>query len=240
MAIIRHRQGYIDVNPNPPPLGEPAVYDHEQNVELDPRRGLPKSGNTTQINLRTIYDAWLASYRGMVPHGINPLPITPGAAVAPAPNEFGAEMDDNPKTFAEATPETVAEGESLSDNVTQDAEDKFYTVPVTIVDDQSVSQDYFHVYRINVGATTPVMVVAQQKFRDTAHLVNLGNQTVWIAETESRLLDGWPMYAAPSGAPTQYSVATSREIWAIADPAAGSALMSVAVMITYDRGRNLK
>lgn len=231
MAIIRHRQGYVDINANPPPRNQRPAYEHDQTVEVDPRLPLPKSGNTTRVNLRTIYDAWNAAYRGLVPHGINPLPIMPGAASAPAPNEFGAEMDDNPKTFDEPTPETVAEGE-----MPEDDQEEMYAVPVSIIDDKTVSDDFFHVYRINVGSVTPVMIVAQQKGRDTVRIANLGNQSVWIAETESRLLDGWPMFAATGGAtPTQYVIPTAREIWAIADPAAAGNLMSVAVMITYTR-----
>ena len=235
MAIIRHRQGYVDINANPPPRNESPIYEHDQTVENDPRLGLPQHGNTSRINLRTLYDAWNAAYRGLVPHGINPLPITPDAAAAPAPNEFGAEMDDNPKTFDEATPETVADSGPLENDI-----ERLYAVPVSVVDDQTVSEDYFHTYRVNVGAVSTQMIVAQQKFRTSVTLVNLGNQTVWVAETESRLLDGFPLYPATAPAtPERYPFPTSREIWAIADPAAAGALMSVAVLITYNR-RDLK
>ena len=231
MAIIRHHQGYVDINANPPPRNQSPVYEHDQTVENDPREGLPKHGNTTGINLRTLYDAWNAAYRGLTPHQINPLPITPGAATAPAPTEVSSEFDDNPKTFDEPTPETVADSEPLQEDT-----DKLYAVPVSVIDDQTVSEDFFHVYRVNVGSVTPQMIVAQQKFRATVQIANLGNQTVWIAETESRLTDAWPLYPATAGAtPDQYTIPTSREIWAIADPAAAANLMSVAVLITYSR-----
>ena len=231
MAIIRHHQGYVDINANPPPRNQSPVYEHDQTVENDPREGLPVHGNTTRINLRTLYDAWNAAYRGLTPHQINPLPITPGAATAPAPTEVSAEFDDNPKTFDEPTPETVSPGDEP-----ESEQEQMFAVPVSIIDDKTINNDFFHVYRINVGSVTPVMIVAQQKGRATVRVANLGNQSVWIAETESRLLDGWPMFAATAGAtPTQYTIPTAREIWAIADPAAAGALMSVAVMITYDR-----
>lgn len=239
MAIIRHRQGYVDIFPNPPKLDLTPPYEHDQTVEVDPREPLPQHGNVNRVNMKTIYDAWNAAYRGLTPHQINPLPITPRAATAVAPNQFGDGKDDNPKPFTEPTPETRAEGEQSEDYHEDRPDvigDENYVVPVSVVDDTTISENFFHVYRVNVGATTPQMIVAQQRYRDSVTLVNLGNQTVWIAETESRLTDGWPMYSAGAGAtPSPYPVPTAREIWAVADPAAGANLMSVAVMITYER-----
>lgn len=228
MAIIRHRQGYVDIYANPPATNQAPIYEHEQTVENDPREGLPEHGNRTRINMRTLYDAWNASYRGLTPHQINPVAITNGAATAPAPTHFEDGKADNPQTFDEGTPQTIADGDESESDKEQNA-----ATPVTVVD---VANDFFHVYRVNVGATTPQMIVAQQRFRSSVRITNLGNQTVWIAETESRLTDGWPMYAAAAGSsPDTHDVGTSREIWAIADPAAAGNLMSVAVMITYAR-----
>ena len=235
MGILRHRQGYnagaVGFRPDPPPDDSPPVYEHEQTVEQPATLPKPQAGNSTRIDLRTLYDAWNAAYRGLAPHQINPWPITPGAASAEAPTTMSAGMADNPKTFEESTPDTVGdeeEPETLSD---------LLTIPqVQIVDNVETTDEYFHSYTMNVGAKTPVMIVSSQKYRGTVYLINRGEDVVFIGVSESRGTEGFPLIGTGAASPPlPILVPTTREIWAIADSAAGTGFMPVKVLITYER-----
>jgi hypothetical protein len=241
MAIIRHTQAYksgqIDVTPVSGPTSHnmQGEYTTDQTVEQNPIRPAPFAGNKNLINLRTIYDAWLAAYRGLAPHGIPSQATAIEPVAAPAPTDITAGTADNPKPFTEPTPETVTD-ESHASEVRSDADDlNMLAVPVTIVDDSSSADDYWSTYQINVGAGSPTRIVSPQKFRAQVRMANFGNQNVYISETESRGLEGFPLNFVASGAPTSITIATTREIWAVADPAAGTALIPVKVLLTYER-----
>lgn len=230
MAIIRHRQGIIDINANRA-VAQPDEYTSEQNVEVSPVHAAPQHGNTNIRRLKGLYEAWNAQYRGLTQHGINPTAITAGAAIADAPDD-SEDHGDNPQTFDESGGliETQAEPEEPT---------QMMAIPVTIVDDTTSTDDYFHTYSMNVGAVSPLMVVAPQKFRARCYLVNVGIQPVYIGENESRGLEGFPLYppvgTAPFLSPSFREIPTSREIWAIADPAAAATFVPVKVLITYER-----
>lgn len=167
----------------------------------DPREGQYEQGNAGAYTLRTLYDFWNASYRGLAPHGV----------LSGAPNS--PDVVDNPRPFDET-------GDADFDTIQEDPDevalpiDEIQAVPIVIMDDLSGigrrTGAYFNAFTQAVTTSVDTLLTIDP-YRDRAVITNAGPGIVYLGETESR---GYGGYALPA-ASAPFLIPTTRAIYAI-------------------------
>lgn len=164
---------------------------------MQPDEDIPPPTNPPPIQqqIRSIYEQWLAPYRGLTPHSIR----------HPAPN--ADVYTDEPDTFGD-TEETI----TLADPKRPPYE-SIIAIPVVIRDDITGinrSTDTYHIAYQEAVTTQPKMIISRDVTRTNGRIANNGPGIVYIGDTESTGTTGYPMAVNEA-----FEIHGTRDYWAV-------------------------